>query len=73
VFFALLCVAEVPPEEFNQFVFRKEFGLHPGVYFFHYAFELAAAVGDLPKLNYKGSSRDEFRIRAPCRRDVKIS
>ena len=72
VFFALLCVVEAISEEFNQFVFRKEFGLYPGIYFFHYAFELAA-FRDLPKLNYKCSSHDESRIRLLALAHVKIS
>jgi hypothetical protein len=56
---------EACPEKFDQFVFGEEFGLLPGVYLFHDAFQLVAAC-DLPKLNYKGSSHDQFRISGSC-------
>ena len=59
---ASVSVGEAFPEEFNQFVFRKKFGLLPSIHFFRHAFQLAALV-DLPKLNYKCSSHDEFRLR----------
>ena len=62
---ALPCQREALTEEFNQFVFSKEFKLYPSIYFLHHAFQLAA-VRDLPKLNYKCSSHDEIRIPSSC-------
>jgi hypothetical protein len=61
VLIALLCLGEASPEEFNQFIFREEFGLCPSINFLHDPLQLAA-VRDLPKLNYKCSSHDEIRI-----------
>jgi hypothetical protein len=59
---ASMNVGEAFPQEFNQFVFRMEFGLLSRIHFFHHAFQLAA-LGDTPKLNYECSSHDEFRLR----------
>lgn len=60
---AWACRGDAIPQESDQFVFGKEFGLLPGIYFLHQAFQLAAGRG-LPKLDYKCSSHDEFRIGA---------
>jgi len=59
---ASVSVGEAFPQEFNQFVFRKESGLLPGIDFFHHAFKLAV-LGDIPKLNYKCSSHGDLRLR----------
>ena len=66
MFFGRLWLAQAFSEELNQSAFGKKFGLRPCIYFFHYAFERAAAVPDLLKLNYKCSSHEDFRIRASC-------
>jgi hypothetical protein len=62
---ASLCIGEALPEEFDQFVFRKEFCLLPSVYFLHNALQVVV-LRELSKLNYKRSSHDEFRIRVAC-------
>lgn len=65
VLVTLLHLGEAFAEEFNQLVFRKEFRLLPGIYFLHQALQLPV-LSDLPNLNYKCSSHDEFRIRVSC-------
>jgi hypothetical protein len=59
---ASVSVGEAFPQEFKQFVFRNEFCLLSSIHFFHHAFQLAP-LGDIPKLNYKCSSHDEFRLK----------
>src|SRR5205814_8005834 len=50
-------------EEYDQFVLRTEMELLPGVYFFNQTFHLTGhALARLPKLYYKCSSHNEFRI-----------
>ena len=58
----MLCLGEALPEEFDQFVFRKEFGLLASIYFLHDTFQPGVVRG-LSQLDYKCSSHDEFRIR----------
>jgi len=55
---ASVSAGEAFPQEFNQFVFRKEFHLLSSIHFFHHAFQLAA-LGDTPKLKYKCSAHDD--------------
>jgi len=68
----VLRLGEVFPQEFDQFTFRMESGLLPGVHFLNQAFHLAAGCR-LPELNYERSSHDEFRISGSCARSVEIS
>ena len=64
-FFLLLspgCVQTLPHES-NQFVLRSELPLFAGAYFLNQPFHpISLALADVPKLNYKCSPHDDFRI-----------